>query len=517
MTYFQEVSGLIKDRLTSWIWDDEKKSFIIRSDEEDDKHEQVIKRNHLLFSYDSTTQISKDGLFWNIFDCEEYEWVERLYKSNYYVCRKKGKYGIINDNGDIVVDVVYPLITRFPQIVDIDIDDLYWYESYQKRQERKEEIGENVKPYIVIKITTYDSEYLLELTTMSKSKSYELIYAWGKNYLVEEKGKYGLISPIGDEIISPEYTNAYPINETLSDRYVELIIPMRHQTGGWLEVDYNGKKSVIANNGLFYGEIPLEYDECIYIGKDLINEYMVKKNGKYGLISYNDLCNKFHIDIPIGYKSIHFNEEEPFYTESVKNDNDGKIKTFTFAIVKGNKGYQLFNLRAKDNKIYPENYQSIEFLHAKRRDFIEREPKDPHMFIAKKNNKYGLLSRMGEPITDFIYQSIGPMICNVIPACNDNKWGVLNDLGIELIKCEWDEIKSINRKSACVIKDGKQQEIKIDQGLKNLSGFFDDERKYKLQDPYKGVDMDAEVWDALTDGQYGPYPGGDIDYDIFGF
>ena len=36
-------------------------------------------------------------------------------------------------------------------------------------------------------------------------------------------------------------------------------------------------------------------------------------------------------------------------------------------------------------------------------------------------------------------------------------------------------------------------------------------------DPYRGIDWAEEEWDALTDGQYGPYPGGDIDYDAFGF
>lgn len=36
-------------------------------------------------------------------------------------------------------------------------------------------------------------------------------------------------------------------------------------------------------------------------------------------------------------------------------------------------------------------------------------------------------------------------------------------------------------------------------------------------DPYEGIDWAEEEWDALTDGQYGPYPGGDIDYDVFGF
>lgn len=30
-------------------------------------------------------------------------------------------------------------------------------------------------------------------------------------------------------------------------------------------------------------------------------------------------------------------------------------------------------------------------------------------------------------------------------------------------------------------------------------------------------DLDHDTWDALTDGQYGEYPGGDVDYDIFGF
>lgn len=30
-------------------------------------------------------------------------------------------------------------------------------------------------------------------------------------------------------------------------------------------------------------------------------------------------------------------------------------------------------------------------------------------------------------------------------------------------------------------------------------------------------DWRAETWDALTDGEYGDYPGGDIDYDALGF
>ena len=45
----------------------------------------------------------------------------------------------------------------------------------------------------------------------------------------------------------------------------------------------------------------------------------------------------------------------------------------------------------------------------------------------------------------------------------------------------------------------------------------DEAEKEAENNPYKGINLAEEEWDALTDGQYGPYPGGDIDYDAFGF
>ena len=30
-------------------------------------------------------------------------------------------------------------------------------------------------------------------------------------------------------------------------------------------------------------------------------------------------------------------------------------------------------------------------------------------------------------------------------------------------------------------------------------------------------DLEADTWEAMTDGMYGDYPGGDVDYDDFGF
>ena len=41
------------------------------------------------------------------------------------------------------------------------------------------------------------------------------------------------------------------------------------------------------------------------------------------------------------------------------------------------------------------------------------------------------------------------------------------------------------------------------------------ERQRELEGPYQWTEEDS--WDAMTDGMYGDYPGGDVDYDKFGF
>lgn len=46
---------------------------------------------------------------------------------------------------------------------------------------------------------------------------------------------------------------------------------------------------------------------------------------------------------------------------------------------------------------------------------------------------------------------------------------------------------------------------------------MNEEEYYEEDFSYDDEELREEEWNALTDGQYGEYPGGDIDYDIFGF
>ena len=437
---YKEVSGLIKDGLYSWRLCDDNKTYAIESELENELHEQHIGSQHMrVFSYHCKSLVSKDGYFYNKYDCKEYDWVERIYESDYYICRKSDKYGIMDGAGKVVIDIVYPLITRLPQIIDVNIDELYWYEPPHVREHRKEELGKNTKPYLLIKITTYDGEYLQDLTSMHKSETYDKIYTFGGNYLIESKGLYGLLSRMGEEVVPPQYAKAWPFDKTM----VDWSIDERYRTGGWIEVEMNGKKVPIANNGKFYGEIPLEYDECNRLERSY---YKVAKNGKKGVV-YAGLKGLSEI-VPVEYKEICLDPYKPF--------------DVSYVIVCDDEGYKLFNIRTKE--IIGEAYQSLLFtfnIGLSRVENYRRLARYAPFFIAKKHDKYALLSQTGIPLTDFEYQLIRPMTCNIFPICKNDKWGILNKKGETLIKCEWDKIDKIINGEIMVAKNGEEKAIKL--------------------------------------------------------
>ena len=40
-------------------------------------------------------------------------------------------------------------------------------------------------------------------------------------------------------------------------------------------------------------------------------------------------------------------------------------------------------------------------------------------------------------------------------------------------------------------------------------------RQREMEEPYQWTEEDS--WDAMTDGMYGDYPDGDVDYEVLGF
>ena len=85
-----DTSGLLKEELYSWRLCADDKTYAIESAKENDKQSQYIESRHMVvFSYNSNSLISKEGYFYDKFNCENYDWVEQIYKSDYYICRNR--------------------------------------------------------------------------------------------------------------------------------------------------------------------------------------------------------------------------------------------------------------------------------------------------------------------------------------------------------------------------------------------------------------------------------------------
>ncbi len=50
-----------------------------------------------------------------------------------------------------------------------------------------------------------------------------------------------------------------------------------------------------------------------------------------------------------------------------------------------------------------------------------------------------------------------------------------------------------------------------------LMYYYDEDYDFDCREDSSSEDLERDTWDAMTDGQYGDYPGGSIDYDCLGF
>ena len=109
------------------------------------------------------------------------------------------------------------------------------------------------------------------------------------------------------------------------------------------------------------------------------------------------------------------------------------------------------------------------------------------------------------------------------------KWGIINEQGEEVLPVEYDDVWNFlgkNRFSTKVVMNGESHEVFFHdlnpslslRGQRSSSRSYDDDYDYNGNwGNDDGIDYEEETWYALTDGQYGDYPGPGVDYDFLGF
>ena len=271
----------------------------------------------------------------------EYE-IEKIDIKNYeyFILRQDNKYGVINKNGDIVIDCEYEnvIIPNPQKAVFICYDE---NENTKILNQNKEQI-----------LIEYEKIEPIKLKNIASNIMYE------KNILTFEKdGKYGLIDLEGNMIANSIYESI----EGLPYKEGELLVKL------------DGKYGVINNKGNYL--VNPEYDQII------VDNYTTEEEG-YKLAGYI-VSNTTENGYRYGYVDVNGNMVlETEYTE-VSRIIDIKDNNNVYLIAAQNGQYGMFK---NDEQMINFEYQSISYN------------ADNHTLILEKTKKFGVCTIDGDII-----------------------------------------------------------------------------------------------------------------------
>jgi len=294
---------------------------------------------------------------------------------SYYTAYENGKFGVINSDGEKVIEPLYDEIILIPNsskpifICTYDVDDANGTYKTKAINDKNEEILLGYDKIEVI--DNYDSKqniwYEDNVLRVSKNGKYGIINYQGQeilpceyeeitalkgvktNFIVKKDGNVGLVNDVGQTIVNTEYKDVIALKDEYKSEYII--------------VNAENKYGLISTSGATL--IEAKYDEVKYIGSSHL--FAVKEADTWKL--FDTEANK--IVIEEGYKNIVEAKSENI----VVIDEDGKYGVL-------NKDYSV--------KIEPQ-YEDLKYAFS-------------IYYIAKKDGKYGIINSENETVIEFEYQ-----------------------------------------------------------------------------------------------------------------
>ena len=302
----------------------------------------------------------------------------KITSSTYFTVFKDNKWGVIDSNGDTVIDPSYKEMIVVPNnksavfICTYDVN----YETGEYKTKVLNQKNEEI-------FTEYDKVEAIQNKDNNNNLWYE------ENVLkVEKNGKFGIINLAGKEILPVEYDEISPTLEIKNSYKIK-----------------KDNKYGIANAE---GKVVIEplYSDIDVIGEDNKSGYIVKdEKGKYGVIDYSNT-----LVLQIKYDAISKIHTNDLYvvTENSKQKlirKDGtEVLTTGFDGIKNilsneNEGI----IFEKSGKYGVMNLQGQNIIGAEY-DFLKEAKSD--IFVAKKGEKYGIINNNKEEKLAFNYNNI---------------------------------------------------------------------------------------------------------------
>lgn len=395
----------------------------------------------------------------------------RVIEYNFYKYYNGEKFGVIDKNGNILIEANYQdIVIPNPKHAIIFL---------LENDEIKKVVNENNEEIF----TQYEKVLPIAVTGLVGEIPYE------KSVLIyEENGKQGLIDINGKkltkaqfnsieslpykegEILAKTDNNIYVLKENGKEK-VKLENDIEIIADGYYNEENAEKSGYIiskpTSDGMMYGYInykgkkilDTEYDKIERIMSE-DNYLIVKKNGKYGLYKNNDVI------INCNYQDMTYRENSNLYfvrrgTSNGVLDEKGNIIVpveyqdvqekgiFIEAITKDNKK-ECYNISGEKTNQFDE-YQLIE------------KSKYDNTYIGISNDyTYKILDNNYNSLTTENYEYIENILKGLYIVRNSiGKYGVINDKNIKLIDTKYDIIQLINSTEVIQVIDVQNNIISL--------------------------------------------------------
>ena len=447
----------------------------------------------------------------------DYE-ISEIKTYNYFKFLEKEKYGVINRNGEVLIEAKYDdIIIPNPEK---DIFICYNGNTSKIYNSSKEELftqysnAQPIKLKNVVGIFCYEKNVLKyekdglfglinfngkELTKNLYSSIENLQLTEGK-FLVKKDEKYGVINLNGVTLIDVNY------DEIKTDgAYSET---EKYNRAGFIT-------AVKTDNGVRYGYVAFdgkkvlkeEYNDIVRIPNNEKVCLIVAKDGRYGVYenSKRILNNE--------YQSISYCENGALIIEKNKNYGiaslDGKILVEPKYASIESKGLYLYAQSSNEKKIYDANGNSINMNYS--RVVYETENEKYRIVTLINNNKiyYGIEDNNGKELIAPSYEYIEYIFNDYFIAKNEKgNLGIIQANGNKLVNFDYETLQRIKGKNivqAIKAKSNKTEiyssELKVtvtmnDANINNEDGYilvYNDKEKFYMDENGNKLKNDSDV------------------------
>lgn len=386
--------------------------------------------------------------------------VEEISEYKYFTLEQNQKYGVIDRNGNIVIEAEYEAV----QIPNPSKAIFVCVKEYNENTKEYETVVYNEKKEVLL--SNYKNVQAISIYTNVNSTPYE------KSVLTyKENGKYGLINLEGKQITKPVYDEISSINYKegtflVKQNELEGIINMKGKV--IIKCEYesvtsdnyyseNGNKkqagfivSKKTEDGYRYGyanyrgtiilnPIYTQLERVTEIANEKGVYFIAFKNGQAGLLKNNkEILNYEYEDIQYNVLGSIFVTKRNGKYGAVNQEGTTVLYPEYDNVYTG--GMYLNALKDKDVFIFDLNGKKIET-----NEVSKTKTENANYYITiDKNNKYKVVDSKDNIIIDKDYTYIEYLPGDYFIVERDSKSGIIDSKGKSVIELKYDSISRIN-------------------------------------------------------------------------